>query len=88
MTDTLKEAAQDKFRRGLDMTYDELCQLEMVDRCRYVVTKYFPNGFSAGEVASKLNSLHPQPDLHYTPMEVHEALVQFYGQPDQRGGMD
>lgn len=74
--------AQDKFRQGADMTPEEIVQLELVDRCRYVVNKFFKKGFSAGEVTQKLNELLPAASVgEYTPMEVHEALVQFYGAP-------
>ena len=75
--------AKMKFQMGMDMTYDELVHLDMVDRCRYVVLKHFPRGFSAGEVAAKLNSMHPElpNEPHYTPMEVYDALQTFYGSP-------
>jgi hypothetical protein len=69
---------------GMDMTYEELVQLPLVDRCRHVILKHFPRDFSAGEVAAKLNSLHPTSpnEPHYSPMEVHDALTQFYGRPN------
>jgi hypothetical protein len=74
--------AKQKFLAGKELSSKEILELSMVDRCRYVVGYYFHSGFSAGEVAQKLNELHPDGDVgHYTPMEVHEALVEFYGKP-------
>lgn len=71
---------QEKFRYGKDLSPNELMGIPLIDRCRYVVDKYFKNGFSAGEVHSKLVELNNLHEL-FTPMEVHNALVEFYGRP-------
>lgn len=78
-----KMTTQNKFLQGEKLEPRELLDLPMVDRCRYIVTEYYPKGFSVMEITSKLNELHPQPWMnHYDPMTVREALVEFYGKPD------
>lgn len=77
--------AKTKFYRGDKLSKVELLELSLMDRCRYVVERYFQDrSFSAGEVAAKLTELNPNPQVAlYTPMEINECLREFYGTPDE-----
>jgi len=78
----MNKTAQDKFTYGETLNSKELNQLPIVDRCRYVVSNYFPKGFSVKEVHNKLIELN-ELNMLYSPSEIRSALIQFYGSPNE-----
>lgn len=70
---------KEKFLKGEELTSDEIRELDDVDKCRYVCDMYFSEGFNAHMITVKLNELLPGNE--YSPMEVRDWLVEFYGEP-------
>ena len=72
----------EKFLKGEDLTKDEFHNINLVDKCRYCVDKYFKEtGFNVIMVADKINELLGQ-NLAMVP-DVRDSLYEFYGEPGQ-----
>jgi len=75
-----------KFYRGEELYISELEHLELIDKCVYVVNRYFRTGTTPKEMAEKLNSLFPA--LNVSTIQVYDVLIRYYGDLSRVKGKD